>query len=74
MPEKLSVYDDVAALRGIGSKKKQILSSMGINTVGDLLSHFPVKYKDRRNIIPAAKASEDRDTLVCGELMRMQIR
>ena len=74
MAEKLSVYDDVAAIRGIGSKKKQILSSMGIFTVGDLLSHFPVKYKDRRNIIPASKAADDRDTLVCGELTRMQIR
>ena len=65
MAEKLSVYDDVAAIRGIGSKKKQILSSMGIFTVRDLLSHFPAKYKERRNIIPASKASDDRETLVC---------
>ena len=74
MPDKISVHEDVSKIRGIGSKKKQILSSMGINTVEDLLSFFPVKYKDRRNLIPAARAGEDRDSLVCGKLIRIQIR
>ena len=32
------------------------------------------EYKDRRNLIPAARAGEDRDSLVCGKLTRMQIR
>ena len=74
MPDKISVHDGVSKIRGIGSKKKQILSSMGIFTVEDLLSFFPVRYKDRRNLIPAARAGEDRESLVCGKLIRMQIR
>ena len=74
MPDKISVHDDISKIRGIGSKKKQILSSMGIFTVEDLLSFFPVRYKDSRNLIPAARAGEDRDSLVCGKLTRMQIR
>ena len=74
MPDKISVHEDVTKIRGIGSKKKQILSSMGINTVEELLSFFPARYKDRRNLIPAARAGEDRDSLVCGKLVRMQIR
>lgn len=74
MPDKISVHDDISKIRGIGSKKKQILSSMGIFTVEDLLSFFPVRYKDRRNLIPAARAGEDRESLVCGKLIRMQIR
>ena len=74
MSDKLALYDEVTGIKGIGGKKKQILSSMGIRTVEDLLSHYPVRYRDRRNLVPAARASEDRDSLICGELIRVQLR
>ena len=74
MPDKLSFFDDVTNIKGIGSRKQQTLEAMGITTVGSLLSYFPVRYKDRRSLIPASRAGEDRDTLVCGELIRVQIR
>ena len=74
MSDTLSLYDEVTGIKGIGGRKKQILGSMGIRTVEDLLSYFPVRYRDRRTLIPAARASEDRDSLICGELIRIQLR
>ncbi|MBR2540991.1 MAG: ATP-dependent DNA helicase RecG [Mogibacterium sp.] len=74
MPERFSLTDDVSSIKGIGGKKKQLLASLGITTIEDLLSTFPVKYKDRRNVIPAIRATDDRDTLVAGELIKVQLR
>ena len=74
MSEKIGITEDVSRIKGIGGKKKQTLSSIGINTIEDLLSYYPVRYKDRRNLLPAARATEDRDSLVCGELIRVNVR
>ncbi|MBR2673875.1 MAG: ATP-dependent DNA helicase RecG [Mogibacterium sp.] len=68
------INDAVASLKGIGSKKREQLSHMGIETVGDLLGYYPVKYKDRRNIIAALSASEGKDSLVSGKLIKLQTR
>lgn len=74
MPDQLSLNDEVSAIKGIGGRKKQILASLGIETIGGLLAYTPVRYKDRRNIIPVMRAPEDKDVLVAGELLKMQIR
>lgn len=74
MSDKLHLYENVSCIKGVGEKKRQTLASMGIYTIDDLLTHFPVRYKDRRNLVQAARAQEDRDSLVCGELTRMSIR
>lgn len=74
MSDRLELTDSVTEIKGIGGKKKQLLASLGIETIEQLLSHFPVKYKDRRNIIPAIDAGTDKDTLVCGELTKLRMR
>ena len=74
MPDKLSTSDDVARLKGIGDKKKEQLMQAGIYTVEDLLEYYPVKYKDRRNVIKAIDAGTDKDSLVAGELLKIQVR
>lgn len=76
MPESAGYYlnDDICSIKGIGSKKKEQLSAAGIETIGDLLDYYPVKYKDRRNIIRAMDARTDRDSLVCGRLIKVQLR
>ncbi|MFA5275903.1 MAG: ATP-dependent DNA helicase RecG [Candidatus Omnitrophota bacterium] len=47
-------------LKGIGPKRAEIFSTLGINTVEDLLYYFPRRYEDRRNLstIAALKAGE----------------
>lgn len=74
MSDRIKLNEDVSRIKGIGGKKKQTLSSVGISTIDDLLAYYPVRYKDRRNLIPASRAGEDRDSLVCGELIRISIR
>lgn len=66
--------DDISSIKGIGSKKKEQLSAAGIETVEDLLDYYPVKYKDRRNIVRAMDARTDKDSLVCGKLIKVQLR
>ncbi len=66
--------DDVTKINGIGSKKKQLLSSMEIETIGSLLNYFPYKYKDRRNIVRAIDATEDKECLVSGKLISYRLR
>ena len=66
--------DDICSLRGIGAKKKEQLSAAGIETIGDLLSYYPVKYKDRRAVVRAMDAVTDRDCLTGGRLIKVQLR
>ena len=74
MTELLTLYDDVANIKGVGSKKKEQLTNAGIETVGELLEYYPVKYKDRREISTAMSAAEGKDCLVAGSLIKMQFR
>ena len=47
---KITKESPVTALSGCGSKRAELLAVLGINTVGDLLRHFPRGYQDRGNI------------------------
>ncbi len=71
---KYALIDDISSIKGIGSKKKEQLSAAGIETIGDLLSYYPVKYKDRRHLVRAMDADTDKDSLVCGRLIKVQLR
>ena len=44
----LKLSDDIASVRGIGKKKKELLGKLEIATVRDLMDHFPVRYRDWR--------------------------
>ena len=39
----LKLSDDIASVRGIGKKKKELLGKLKIATVRDLMDHFPVR-------------------------------
>ncbi|MEG0918443.1 MAG: ATP-dependent DNA helicase RecG [Anaerovoracaceae bacterium] len=43
-----SISDSISTLKGIGPKKESLFALMGINTLGDLVNHFPYTYQDRR--------------------------
>ncbi len=51
----MNLSDDIEALKGVGEKVGEKLRKLGINTVGDILSHYPKEYEDRRKIIPLAE-------------------
>ncbi len=72
--DKLNADSGVTSIKGIGAGRKSNLAAMGISTVGDLLEYFPYKYRDRRSIIPSARAPENRDVLVSGRLTGIRSR
>ena len=74
MVKDLSLYDSVSNIRGIGGKKTQLLASLGIETIEDLLNYFPVKYKDRRTVYTAVNAPYDKDSMVMGRLIKVSVR
>ena len=63
----MELYDSIDTLKGIGSKKKEIFSRYGINTLEDLLFFFPKSYEDRRRTVKIAdlKAGENALTEGC---------
>ena len=69
-----NLNDDVSLIKGIGSKKKEQLEAAGIDTVADLLDYYPVRYKDRRFKVRAMDAGTEKDSLVCGRLIKVQLR
>ncbi len=40
----------VQYLKNVGPQRAKLLNRLGINTVEDLLNHFPRRYEDRRNV------------------------
>lgn len=75
MPDNtIFLSDDISRLKGVGAKKKEQLEAAGIETVQDLLDYYPIRYKDRRKIVRAMDASPEKDSLVAGKLIKMQLR
>ena len=48
----------ICCLPGVAEKRAALLANLRIATVGDLLSHFPRDYDDRRHITPIAELEE----------------
>jgi ATP-dependent DNA helicase RecG len=59
----------VESLRGIGAKRAQLLRKMGIETLGDVLFHFPRRYEDRRRIKEIGEVSPGEVEVVRGTIM-----
>ncbi len=43
---------DIMTLKGVGEKKAELFRKLGIDTVGKLLYHFPVRYEDWSRPVP----------------------
>ena len=53
---------DIGDLYGVGTAKKQAYARLGINTVYDLLCHYPRGYEDRGNIKLLSEADGETNT------------
>ena len=42
--------DKIESLKGVGEKVGEKLRKLGIETIGDMLTHYPKEYEDRRKI------------------------
>jgi ATP-dependent DNA helicase RecG len=55
---------EITFLKGVGAGRAELLRSAGIETVGDLLWFFPLRYEDRRHPIRIADLGRHLDTPV----------
>lgn len=52
----LSLDKDIVSLRGVSTARRSSLKKLGIDSVRDLLTHFPRRYIDLTNIVDVAHA------------------
>lgn len=58
----------VQYVKGVGEARAKLLKRLGIETVGDLLHHFPRAYKDRSRVVPIGELTEGESACVCAEV------
>ncbi len=63
----LSLDDPVRFLKGVGPQRAKLLKRLGVETVGDLLTLYPRRYEDRRNLKTLSE-------VVSGEKVVVQVR
>ena len=62
-PPPLALASPVTDLPGVGPERAKALDRLGLTTVGDLLSHYPKRYEDRRHF--ESFPTQAGDTPVC---------
>ena len=60
----MNLNDSITSIRGIGSRRKELLERMNIRTVRDLIYTFPRKYEDRRRVHTIMEAPFNEDVLL----------
>ena len=70
----MTLYDDIAYLKGVGPARAKVLASeAGIHTYADMLDYLPFRYVDRSVISTIASVKEDDNFVVVrGRLSNMQ--
>jgi len=56
-------------LKGVGPARAVKLAQLGIENVNDLLTHYPRKYYDRRNLVPIARLQPGVDSTFVGRVL-----
>ncbi|HWB61537.1 MAG TPA: DEAD/DEAH box helicase, partial [Chthoniobacteraceae bacterium] len=63
----------LSEIEWIGKRAGQ-LEKFGLRTVGDLLTHFPRRYEDRRQFDRFPAEESDRPVCVCGTVMKVAVK
>ncbi|KUK41795.1 MAG: RecG-like helicase [Clostridia bacterium 62_21] len=71
---KMRLTDSVQYVKGVGPRRAVQFKKLGIETVGDLLYHFPRRYEDRRTSLAAVARHGDtvclEGTVVAGQELK----
>ena len=62
----LDLSQPVTDLPGLGPVRAKALERLGLSTVGDLLTHYPRRYEDRRQFEHFPTGAGDKPVCVCG--------
>jgi ATP-dependent DNA helicase RecG len=64
----LKLNDKVINIKGIGDKTAKLLTKLGIDTVGDLIRHYPVGYDVYEAAIPINEIEEGKVVTITGKI------
>ncbi|MHC4599790.1 MAG: ATP-dependent DNA helicase RecG, partial [Planctomycetota bacterium] len=64
----------VQYLKGVGPARAKLLARLGVETIRDLLLHFPFRYEDRRETTPIQDLREGESASVRGEVIAVRDR
>ena len=73
MPDAVTLQDGIARLKGAGPKLAEKLTTIGLNTIGDLLFHLPYKYQDRTRITPIGQLRLGMAVVIEAEIQSAQV-
>ena len=62
----MDINAPVTVLRGVGANYKYLISKLAINTIEDLIYHFPFRYEDYSKVISISEAKEGETVTVNG--------
>ena len=78
MPEKSSfttnLNTEITYLKGVGPNRGRKLKKYGIETIDDLLYHFPRRYIDRSKILRINKLQIGQEGMMVGKISSMDIK
>ena len=65
--------DDVQYVKGVGPKRAEMLKALGIETIGDLLQHYPRGYSDRTHRAEVIELSVGMTATVKAEVRKLEV-
>ncbi len=63
---RLTIIQPLAEVPGLGPVRLKALERLNLHTVGDLLTHYPRRYEDRRHFEHFPNAATDTPVCLCG--------
>ncbi len=66
----MDLSSSVTEIKGVGSKKAELLEKLNIFSLNDLLAHYPRTYQDRTNIRRIRELSNGEEALISGRVLR----
>ncbi|MCX7072884.1 MAG: ATP-dependent DNA helicase RecG [Gammaproteobacteria bacterium] len=70
----LTLDTELTFLKGAGPAVASRLKPLGLERVRDLLLHLPIRYEDRRRIVPINEVAHGVEALVCGKIVSAEVR
>ena len=74
MQEKNSLSVSARYIKGVGPRKGELLSRIGVNTIEDILYYLPKRYEDRSNIVPIKDLKIGEGQTIQGEVISSGLR
>lgn len=68
-PQEIFLSKNMSVFKGISNVKSNSLRNLGIETVNDLLMHYPRSYEDRRNIKKISEIAIGENVTVIGKVV-----